>query len=249
MAVLSKAKVTTATEVVGEQLRKAILTGAFEPGSQLPPEKELVAMLGVSRATLREALRMLEEQGLIVRRHGVGTFVRARPILKNLSLNYGITDMISSAGRTASTAYIDIREEKAGSETAEKLRIDPDSSVFVIERIRTADDQPVVYSLDIFPSTLIGDKEELDSLGSRSIYEYFQTELGLSIHHGIASLSPVPANKELARHLKLRAGAPLLFMLQVDYLDEDQPILLSLEYHIPDAFEFTVYRNGPGGIV
>ncbi len=249
MTVLSRAKYSTATEVVAEQLRRAILTGAFEPGSQLPPEKDLVGMLGVSRATLRESLRVLEEQGLIIRRHGVGTFVRSRPILKNLSLNYGITDMISSAGLTPGTCHLDIRQETADTDTAENLKIAPDSQVVVVERIRTADGRPVVFSLDVFPCSIMKEKiEDLHLLGERSVYEYLQTELDLTIHHGIAKLSPVRADEKLSRHLDTRQGAPLLYILQVDYLSEDQPVLLSHEYHIPDAFEVIVYRSGPGGV-
>ena len=95
----------TATELVAEQIREAIMSGKLAPGAQLPPETELVEMLGVSRGTLRESLRMLEEQGLIIRRRGKGTFVRARPILKNLSVNYGITDMILSAGYIPGTSW------------------------------------------------------------------------------------------------------------------------------------------------
>ncbi len=250
MTILSKAQHQTATEVVAEQLRKAIVTGAFEPGSQLPPEKELVEMLGVSRATLRESMRVLEEQGLIVRRHGIGTFVRTSPILQNLSLNYGITKMIRSAGLAPGSCYLDIREEVADTETAEYLKTEPNDKVIVVERVRTADDQPVVYSLDIFPSSFLREGiADLHSLKNRSIYEYFQTELDLTIHHGIAKLSPVEADDDLARHLDIHQGTPLLYIVQVDYLDEDHPILLAHEYHVPNAFEITVYRTGPGGIV
>lgn len=250
MSILSRAKHSTATEAVADQLRRAILSGTFEPGSQLPTEIELVDMLGVSRATLRESLRTLEDQGLILRRHGVGTFVRSRAILKNLSINYGITDMISSAGLTAGTSHLKISEQMADEEMAESLKIEPDCKVIVVERVRTADGQPVVYSLDIFPSSLLkGKPKVLRSLGDRSMYEYLQTESNLTIHHGIAKLVPVGADDDLSHHLNVRHGTPLLYILQVDYLSEDHPILLSHEYHIADAFEVIVYRSGPGGAV
>ncbi|MGC8837070.1 MAG: GntR family transcriptional regulator [Anaerolineae bacterium] len=245
-----KRRYLTATEMVSEQIREAIMNGDLAPGAQLPPETELVEMFGVSRGTLRESLRMLEEQGLIIRRHGKGTFVRARPILKNLSVNYGITDMIASAGYTPGTAYLDLREEAADPETAKNLEIQPGSEVIVVERTRTADGQPVVFSVDIFPKSLLRvSLENLQCLRERSIYEYFQTEWGLSIHHGVARLAPVAADKALARRLSIREGAPLLYILQVDYLSDERPVLLSHEYHVPGAFEITVYRSGPGGAV
>jgi len=240
----------TATELVAEQIREAIMSGKLAPGAQLPPETELVEMLGVSRGTLRESLRMLEEQGLIIRRRGKGTFVRARPILKNLSVNYGITDMILSAGYIPGTSYLDIHEEPADPDTAKRLEIEPGVAVVVVERTRTADEQPVVFSVDVFSRSLIeASVQALQCLRERSIYEYFQTEWGLSIHHGVARLSPIAADKELAQRLGIREGAPLLYIMQVDYLSDERPILLSHEYHIPGAFEITVYRTGPGRVV
>ena len=72
----------TLTEVAQQELRQAITGGTFRPGSQLPTEAELCEMLGVSRTVVREALRVLEDDGLVARRHGVGTFVRNHPFSK-----------------------------------------------------------------------------------------------------------------------------------------------------------------------
>ncbi|HUS17408.1 MAG TPA: GntR family transcriptional regulator, partial [Chloroflexia bacterium] len=96
----------TLTESAQQQIRQAIVQGTFRPGSQLPGEMELGTMLGVSRTVVREALRILEEDGLITRRHGVGTFVRKRPILNNLSFNFGTTEMIESAGMVSGTRLL-----------------------------------------------------------------------------------------------------------------------------------------------
>ncbi|MBP7693691.1 MAG: GntR family transcriptional regulator, partial [Anaerolineales bacterium] len=89
---------STLTEAAQNELRLAITQGTYHPGSQLPTEAELGALLGVSRTVVREALRVLQDEGLIARRHGVGTFVREHAILKNLNFNFGITEMIESAG-------------------------------------------------------------------------------------------------------------------------------------------------------
>jgi GntR family transcriptional regulator len=66
----------TLTEIAEQELRQAITRGTFQRGTQLPTEAELCQLLGVSRTVVREALRILEEDGLVARRHGVGTFVR-----------------------------------------------------------------------------------------------------------------------------------------------------------------------------
>src|ERR687892_1961866 len=120
----AKSERKTLTEIAQQQLRQAITGGTFRPGSQLPTEAELCQMLGVSRTVVREALRVLEENGLVTRRHGVGTFVRDHPILKNLNFNFGITEMIESAGLKPGTSHFAIHKEPANEEKAEQLGVE-----------------------------------------------------------------------------------------------------------------------------
>jgi len=102
----------TLTDQTVKALQDAIKQGKFLPGSQMPPEMELLQMLGISRTTLREALRILEEQRLIRKRRGLGTFVLERTIVKDMSQNFGITEMISQAGYTPGTRDFKISVEK-----------------------------------------------------------------------------------------------------------------------------------------
>jgi GntR family transcriptional regulator len=250
LSALTRAEYSTASQSVKDQLRHAILSGVYPSGSRLPSEKELAEMLGISRSTLRECLRTLEEQGLIARRRGVGTFVCPRPILKNLSLNYGITEMIRSAGFMPGTAQLSIHTDASDAETADVLQIATGEQVMTIERVRTAEGRPIVCSRDVFPASLVqGHEDSLKSLSTSSLYTYFLNELGISIHHGLAKLCPISAHADLAGLLKVRRGSPLLYIRQLDYVSDGRPILLSHEYHIADAFEITVYRTGPGDAV
>src|SRR5215207_9404407 len=182
----------TLTEIAEQELRQAIARGTFRPGAQLPTESELCQMLGVSRTVVREALRVLEENGLVIRRHGVGTFVRNQPILKNLNFNFGITEMIESAGLKAGTSHLALQKEAADKERAEQLRVEPGTPLITVERIRTADGRPVVYSLDTLAESLVqraGFDPEL--LLTESIYSLLQTSIGQAIEYGIARLLPV----------------------------------------------------------
>jgi len=145
----------TLTEIAEQELRQAITQGTFRRGSQLPTEAELCQMLGVSRTVVREALRVLEEDGLVARRHGVGTFVRDHPILKNLNFNFGITEMIESAGLTSGTSHLAIQSETADHEKAEQLGVALGTPLVTVERVRTADGRPVVYSLDTLAESLM----------------------------------------------------------------------------------------------
>jgi GntR family transcriptional regulator len=236
----------TLTEIAEQSLRQAIAQGTFRPGSQLPTEAELCQMLGVSRTVVREALRVLEEDGLVARRHGVGTFVRDHPILKNLNFNFGITEMIESAGLIPGTSYFTIRSETAEEEKTEQLRVAQGTALITVERVRTADGRPVVYSLDTLPESLVrraGFDPEL--LRTRSIYDMLQTSLGMVIEYGIARLLPVAAPESVAEKLQLLPNALTLYIVQTDYSPDDEPLVYSQEYHLPDAFDFIVWRRGP----
>ena len=235
----------TLTEVTQEELRQAITGGTFLPGSQLPTEAELCQMLGVSRTVVREALRVLENDGLVVRRHGVGTFVRNLPIIKNLNFNFGITEMIESAGLKSGTSHLAFQKETADAEKAKQLSVPLGTPLITVERVRTADGRPVVYSLDTFTEALF-QKADFDPelLRTESIYNILQTSLGQMIEYGIARLLPVTAPRHVADKLQLPPNALTLYIVQTDYSAGDEPLVYSCEYHLPDAFDFLVWRRG-----
>jgi GntR family transcriptional regulator len=243
----ARANAKTLTEAAQSEIRKAILAGRFAPGSQLPGELELVGILGVSRTVVRDALRILEEDGLITRRHGVGTFVRKNPILNNLSLDFGATDMIISAGMTAGTPHLAARVEAANSEIAQALGLEAGAPVAIIERLRTADERPVVYSLDALPLSLVGDVDELrrQAEAEQSLYAVMARRLSLIVDYGVARILPIVAPADIAAWLQVPVGSPLLCLLQTDFSSADQAILYSREYHLPDAFDFMILRRGP----
>jgi GntR family transcriptional regulator len=236
----------TLTEAAHHELRQAIARGKYRPGSKLPTEAELVELLGVSRTVVREALRALEEDGLVTRRHGVGTFVRRNPILKNLNLNFGITEMIESAGLTPGTSFLTVRHEAADAESAAQLDVSPGTPLVTIERVRTADGRPVVYSLDTFAETLVRGRDfDPNRLLKGSLYQILQTELGQVIEYGITRILAAKANALVAEKLNLPEDSVVLYIVQTDYSPSDEPVLYSREYHLPDAFDFVVWRKGP----
>ena len=243
----ARATSQTLTEAAEQEIRTAITEGIYRPGTQLPAESELVEMLGVSRTVVREALRLLEDDGLITRRHGVGTFVRKHPILQNLNFNFGTTEMIRLAGMSPGTAESHVQLTAAAADVAEALNLPLGAPVVVIERIRTADNKPVVYSLDYLPQALVGDADmtSLWTTEDVSLYHMLQTSLGQVIEYGVARILPVNASTRVAAKLRVPEGSVLLYLLQTDYSPGDEPVLYSCEYHLPDSFDFIIMRRGP----
>lgn len=230
--------------------RRDIATRILEEpaGAQLPPEPELAAELGISRATLREALLSLEDEGLVRRTRGAGTFVADRPrVANNLDANFGVTDAIRAAGMEPGTIDGSVHIEAASSDEAERLDLEPGDDVVVVDRVRTANGRPVVLSRDILASRLTGqDPDLLERLGRSSVYEVLERDLSVVIHHGLATFRPARADGHLAARLEVPRGTLLLYIRQVDFDVRGRPVVSSHEHHLADAFEFSVVRRGPG---
>ena len=234
---------------VYDEIKQRIDAGRFPAGSRLPSEPDLATELRVSRATLREALRALEAEGTLRRRWGSGTYVADRPRVDNsLDMNFGVTDAIHAAGMTAGTVRGRHWVEPASAAEAARLDLEPGQDVLTLERVRTAEGRPVVLSRDILPTTLLGDRGEdvAAQMLERSVYEVLERDLGIVIHHGVARFRPVRADAVAARHLDVPRGELMLYLWQVDYAEDGAPLLSSHEFHLADAFDFSVVRRGPG---
>jgi GntR family transcriptional regulator len=234
---------------VRESLVGLIASGRWRPGERLPSEPKLARDLGVSRATLRDALRSLEEDGFVTREHGAGTFVTFRPRLRNnLDVNFGVTQLIRAHGLEPGVASLSVSTELPDEECAADLAIEPDDEIAVLERVRTADGEPVAFTRDFLPLAILGSADLLEGLGNESLYELLERDLGIVIGHGVARFRPLVASERIAELLDQLEGALLLFLHQVDYDVEGRPVLISHEYHLADAFEVAVVRRGPGRV-
>jgi len=230
--------------IVKSKIEKVIKDRNLTPGSKLPTETDLANMIGVSRATLREAFRLLQEEGVIVSRHGMGTFVRSKDsLVRNpLVINYGVTEIIESMGLRAGTAKVKAQRTEANISVSEKLKIDVGSSTVVIQRVRTANEKPVVYTIDIIPEATLG-KIDLPVKFTGSLYKFLEEKYNQKVDYGIARVIPTLAGAEVSRELKIGARSVVLLIDQVDYNMENRPILYSQEYWLKDVFEFTIFRR------
>jgi GntR family transcriptional regulator len=230
-----------------EALTEAIQKGIYPPRGRLPSEEELAEQLDVSRATVREALRALEDRRFIVRKHGRGTFVSDRSIEKDLSRNFGITTMIRAAGYRPSTRDISVGTVRARPELASKLALQPGAEVVTVRRVRLADGRPVVHSTESIARELI-EPEELEALEGehQSLYGILYKLRGIVIYRGSAQLEAVAATRQLAECFGISRGTPLLCIHQVDFDEVGRPVLYSIEHHVSDWVRFTVERLGPG---
>ena len=230
---------------LAQELRDRIRSGELAPGDKLPSEPELAADRAVSRSSIRAAITVLEEEGLISRRHGSGTYVTHRPALENdLSRNFGVSSLIASTGLVPGTSEATCELVPARPRVAAAFDVPDGTPVCELRRVRTASDRPVAVTTDwCRPEHL-----SPDELRGGSVYAALAAR-GLAVDHGVATLTPGNADGETARRLGVARGALILTIDQVDTTADGIPVLVSREHHLADAFAFTVVRHGPGPAV
>jgi len=231
-------------DVVSTELRRAIVEGEFPPGAKLPNEDALCTRFGVSRITLREAVRSLIEDGYVIRRQGAGTFVTAGPRLRNsLDSNFSYSDYIESTGMRATLSVLEAVLVTADEATAEALQLEAGALVVRVTRVRSADAKPAIFSIDSLPADIATDPADPELSGS--LYRYLERQ-GHPVDHARTAIAPVIADGALATTLQVAEGTPLQHLDQVDHDDGGRPVMRSQEWHVPAMIELRVYRRGPG---
>lgn len=231
--------------IVAEKIRAKITDGSYAVGERLPAEPDFADQLGVSRSTLREGLKLLEGDGLVVRRQRAGTTVVRRPVLEHpLQQNFAPSELIESAGKEHGIEGAEIRFEVASPEVSSALELEEDSQVVSLERTRMADKVPVIREVNYIDARIV-EKASAPLLPSVPFYSWLHDHCGLSVTHGVACLSAQEADGRVAETLEMRDGAPVFVLRQIDFSSGGRPILYSTEFHVPHAFDITVVRNGP----
>jgi GntR family transcriptional regulator len=250
-----------------DALRQLVRSGGYAPGARLPSEIELSERLGISRPTLREALHMLEEEGTILRRHGVGTFV-AQPVpviegglevlesIERMAERRGLSTRMAEASIMERAATpTELRALAAGSAPAETVRAGSQASgvtavtgvtgvtgVTVVTRVIVADGQRVAFLSDVVPQDQLR-AAELGEGFHGSVLDLFLQRGWPQLAHSRTELAAEAADGDVARWLHLQWGAPLFKLEAQLYAQDGRVVDYSLSYFVPGYFRFHVVRR------
>lgn len=219
-----------------------------ESGS-LPSEPEIAEMFQVSRVTVRQALVSLENKGLVIRKHGLGTFVNQNVLNIQTRLDKAVefNELIRTAGFEPAVHLISARiSSSLEGEIAERLMVPKNTEALVIQKVFTASGTPVIYCIDIIPSgpTRSGlctpDFLKLDL--SQPIYSLLRSQFNESFAYYIADVDVRSADKVVAEALDYRTGAPTLFIEETAYSASDRPSFHSQEFFRPGYIHYRLPR-------
>jgi GntR family transcriptional regulator len=234
-----------------QYLLNLIEDGAFQPGEQLPSEADLAAQLGISRPTLREALQNLEQEGLIVRRHGVGTFVSRRTLILESGLE--VLESLESQARSleldTEVVQLTVSERPATDEERGMLHLSEEELVDVldVDRVIAVEGEPFAYLKDVVPSTYLR-QEDLGEQFSGSILDIFLQQDVVLPAASQTQISAEGADAQLAKRLDVPKGTALLKLVGQLYSYDEKVLDYSLSYFIPGHFKFHVTRRVKRGL-
>jgi GntR family transcriptional regulator len=230
-------------QAVRESFLNFIDNNNYKIGDRLPSEHELAGILRVSRVTLREAIRQLREDGFLYSKRGSGTYIsgNVKQIVGTLDVNNGLTRMITDAGFSPGVTEFETELIHAPQWLADKLRVKKGSGIVLLKRVRTANDKPVVYSLDHLSPRLatifLSINEKIMSL-----FDMIERS-GITLGNSFAELIPVSCTKELAQKLSYTEGGPILALKQVLVDQKGSPLFYGEDYLRPDCFVFSINRK------
>jgi GntR family transcriptional regulator len=218
-----------------EILHGKIARGEWKPGDMIPPESELIEQYQVSRVTVRQALDILVNEGLIYRQQGRGTFVAHPAVEQGLVRLINFTQDMCNRGFEPGTKVLFSALVPAPPDIAEKLQIEPGEELACLERLRLADGEPMSIEKSHLihrycPGVLQHD------FTSDSLREYLDRTYGIRWAHAKQVIRAILAFPDLAHLLSVRPKSPLLYIERVSYTERNIPLEFLRIYYRGDRY-------------
>lgn len=230
---------------VGDELRELLRADRMQPGDKIPSETELAERFVVSRGTVREALKLLEQDGLIDVQHGLGRFVSAsagllvdRPVTRFES----VTEMLRSRGITAVIRILSAVRGEPSDEERAALHLQPGQEVVRIRRLRRHNQETLVFSINSFSAELLGEEQVDDVDFSGSLVDWLESR-GHRLVSSAAQIRAVPRPADLADFREAGDEQPWLLITERCVDANGAPVLFSEDFHRGDIFAFHVLRR------
>ena len=213
-----KSKVPLYLQLMEELINK-IEKQDYEEHAQLPSERELCDIYGLSRITIRQALQELEHEGYIYKQHGIGTFVAPKSYNQNLAQLYSFTEEMEKLGKIPTTAVLSFSVIAVDERLAKKMQLKPLDEVYKVVRLRLADGKPLMHETSYLPREVFPNLTE-DDLKERPMYDVFHEDYQIGLTNATERFSAVLIRKEEAEYLDALASQPAMLIKRYAYYNE-----------------------------
>lgn len=224
-------------EEIYTDIKNKIINGDYNATEQLPFEKDLCESYDTSKMTVKRALDLLVEDGLIIKRRGSGTFVKdlSKKEIDRITQTNQISGLTSFfTNQKVKSNILTFEVVQANEVVQDKLNLKAGSFVYDIHRVRIVDNKPIVIEQIYIPIERVPGIEKKHLEGS--IYNYIKDDLGLRIQSAHRRFTVRKATKEEAGYLDIKENDPLAVTEQIAYMDTGDSIEYSITQHRSDAF-------------
>lgn len=229
-----------------QEIAHSLASGLAAGGSHsraIPSENELCQRYNASRTTIRAALKQLQDQGLIERRQGLGTFYRPRHIAKNLGSIVDFHTEARLAGRVPTTHVISLAVREALPEEFALFGQDiAPGGIVDLLRLRSLDDQPAVLQHSRLGAAVLGAARPSD-LANASLYRYLAERRDIRVTTVEETLEPLGIGAEDAAHLGLQPGTAVFRSQRIARDAEGKVVEVSDNLIRGDIYRFTIHRR------
>jgi GntR family transcriptional regulator len=225
----------------------AELIASLPPESRLPSEPELARRLGVSRATLREAMRSFENQGLIRRKQGVGTFVLPKvPVIDSgLEVLESIETLANRIGLKVTMGELSISQQPATEADADFFHLPVGTPLTRVTRIIYAENRPIAFLVDVLPADILS-ASDLNEQFTGSVLDLLLRRGNPKLSQSRTEIRAVSATSEVARALQIQREDVLLYFDAQLFAADGRMVDHSQSYFLPGYFRFHVVRKVSG---
>jgi GntR family transcriptional regulator len=231
------------------QLRQALLgplkRGHWKEGDPIPTEREICDTYDVSRITVRRAINDLVREGYLVSYQGKGTFVARPKIQRQLTQLRSFSEELQAVGLRAGSRLLSLRQEPAVGDVAAALQIDEGGWIWIVERLRLADDEPTILStshLRLSPEVVL---TPAHLHGQVSLWQTLRQQ-GVTFARSESTIQAVTGSDCESQLLEVAPGSPLLLVESIVYTDDDVPVEYSRMVSRGDRYKYTVRTALPG---
>jgi GntR family transcriptional regulator len=211
-------------EQIRDDLATAIRQGDYRPGEALPSQRDLSASYGVTLMTLRQALRLLSDEGLVVQQPGRGTFVAPPRLAYQRKSLRSMSDELRSQGIDVETEVIRLGSRRPPAAVCEVLAIPDGQRALRIERLRIVAGKPAVHQVSWVPEPYAESIREVD-FTEVTLYAALAEHAGLAISRSTETITPGLVTSEVARHLRIVKGSPVFVSERITLGIDDSPVV------------------------
>lgn len=222
-----------------------IRSGRFKDADKLPPETELATELGISRTQLRDGLSILEQDGFITRRRGIGTVIN-RHVVKiktRMDLEVEFNTMVRLAGYEPEMILLSVDVKTGDPHVTDKLEVPLNTPILTVSKLVTADGKPAIFCIDYVAFSTIRNfnysREDL----TLPIFHFLQTFCNTDVVMDLTVVKPILTDTFLSDMLQIKEGTPIILMEEQAYNIDNQVVMFCEEYYANDFFEQTVLRK------